>query len=362
MPEFNAPKRKKHKLNAYEIDANKKTNAVEFKVSKGKPKHVKPSRNQAKKQEQYSREALYQVPPTALAKRRPKAPPKKVRRKRRSGNRMLYYILFAIFVVATVSILSVTILFNAERIVVEGSSKYTDEQLIEASGLSGNENLVRLDVSDARKRILEKMVYIDDIEIRKDFPSTITFAVKGAVPMADIYWNNKYYVVSHNMRILEIDNQAQQNITVVDGIEAAENLIEGDYFTAADEAQVELLNSIEAALEEVGLKNITEINIADKLDITLWYDGRIELMLGSTQQLNEKFIIAKTLIETQIGENERVSLLLTNTEKVAQRNITEATISEETPEEINSDGEIGSDGEENSETENTDDYVEDNAE
>ena len=342
MPEFNKPRKRRKKLNVKTLKVDKKTNTVKYKT--GTPSGRKPTPRQQRQQEIYSREALHEVPPTQLARRKPQPQKKAPKRKRRSGNKILYYVMLGIVIVATFSILSVTVLFNAEKMTVEGESKYTDAQIFEASGLAGNENLVRLDTKSAEIKVLDKLVYIDKVEIRKVFPSTITFVITGAQPVYNVFSDNKYYVLSRNGRILEISDSPKEGAIIIDGMKPAEGAIVGGFMETEDPSQLELLEKIEKTLIDTGLDNITEINIADKLAVTMWYDGRIELILGSTQQLNEKFVIAKELVENEIGKNERVSLLLTNTEKIAQRNITEAPVTEAKPEEISSDGDISSDG------------------
>lgn len=343
MPEFNKPRKKQRKLKVKELKVDKKTNSVRYKPSS--PSRRKPTKKQLRQQEIYSREALHEVSPTQLAKRRTPPPPKKAgRRKKHSGSKIIYYIFFAIVIVATFSILSVTVLFNAEKMTVEGESKYTDAQIFEASGLVGNENLVRLDTKSAERRVLDKLVYIDNVEIRKSFPSTITFVITGAEPVFNVFYNDKYYVLSKNGRILEISSSPKGNAMVIDGFEPTEGAIEGGFIESADPSQLELLEKIEQTLIDAELDNITEVNISDKLAITMWYDGRIELILGSSQQLKEKLVMAKYLVENEIGKNERVSLLLTNVERVAQRNLTEAPVTEAEPEETEPDDEISSDG------------------
>ena len=52
---------------------------------------------------------------------------KKAKKRRKRGNFVIYYIMLAIVAFIIFAILSVTVLFNAEGIVVEGETVYSDE-------------------------------------------------------------------------------------------------------------------------------------------------------------------------------------------------------------------------------------------
>lgn len=284
---------------------------------------------QKKKQRKISEETKKQMPPQSPArkkredelKRREKEA-EKARKRRRRGNYVIYYVMLGVFVFLVFAIMSVTVLFNANKIVVEGESIYSDEEIIAASGLKGDENLVRLSTSGIPEKILEQLVSLDTAEVIKEFPYTIKIKVTPAVPMVNFYYAGKNYVISHVGRVMQIDSKKADCMEVV-GYQPGESVEIGDYITAANPKQDELITQISAAIEKAELQNITRLDISDTLSIVLTYEDRIKITIGSVLQLDEKLKIAKELIENHIAKGEKVSLDITNIEHAVQRPLTE---------------------------------------
>lgn len=284
---------------------------------------------QKKKQRRISEEARKQMPPQSPArkkredelKRREKEA-EKARKRRRRGNYVIYYVMLGVFVFIVFAILSVTVLFNANQIIVEGETIYTDEEIIAASGLKGDENLVRLSTSGIPEKILDALVSLDTAEVIKEFPYTIKIRVTPAVPMVNFYYAGKNYVISHVGRVMQIDSKKADCMEVV-GYQPGESVEIGDYLKAANPKQDELITEISAAIEKAELQNITKLDISDSLSIVLTYEDRIKINIGSVLQLDEKLKMAKELVENHIGKTEKVSLDITNTEHAFQRPLTE---------------------------------------
>ena len=319
----------KEELNRRLREEAGKSAARAEKLAKASKPAGKAAPAQKKKQRKISEETKKQMPPQRPArkkredelKRREKEA-EKAKKRRRRGNYVIYYVMLGVFVFLVFAIMSVTVLFNANKIVVEGESIYTDEEIIAASGLKGDENLVRLSTSGIPEKILEQLVSLDTAEVIKEFPYTIKIKVTPAVPMVNFYYAGKNYVISHVGRVMQIDSKKADCMEVV-GYQPGESVEIGDYITAANPKQDELITQISAAIEKAELQNITRLDISDTLSIVLTYEDRIKITIGSVLQLDEKLKIAKELIENHIAKGEKVSLDITNIEHAVQRPLTE---------------------------------------
>ncbi len=325
MPEFHRLN-KSHTTQMSKEELNKKLRE-EADKSAAKPVRRKSALSE-KKQQKISEQTKNQMPPRSPAKKRREEElkrrekeEKKTRKRRRKGNNVIYYIMLAIVAVIIFVILSVTVLFNCEEIVVEGESKYTDEQIIEASGLKGDENLVKLSLLGIDKKITDKLVSLDSAVVTKQFPNKIKITVTPAEPMVNFYYAGKNYVISHVGRVMEIERNAADCMEVI-GYQPGDNVVVGDYITAANPEQDETIQTISSAIEAAGITEITELDITDMLSIGLVYDERIEINLGSMLQLEEKLTIVKELAENYIADTEKVTLDVSNPERVVQRPIT----------------------------------------
>lgn len=325
MPEFHRLN-KTHTTQMSKEELNKKLRE-EADKSAAKPARKKNAMAE-KKQQKISAQTKNQMPPRSPAKKqreeelkRREKEEKKAKKRRRRGNYVIYYVMLAIVAVIIFAILSVTVLFNCEEIVVEGESKYTDEEIIEASGLKGDENLVKLSLLGIDKSILNELVSLDSAVVSKVFPNKIKITVTPAEPMVNFYYAGKNYVISHVGRVMEIERNAADCMEVI-GYQPGDNVVVGDYITAANPEQDETIQTISSAIDLVGITEITELDITDMLSIGLVYDDRIEINLGSMLQLEEKLTIVKELAENYIADTEKVTLDVSNPERVVQRPIT----------------------------------------
>ncbi len=349
MPEFHRLN-KSHTTQMSKEELNKKLRE-EVDKSASKPAK-KQSALAERKQRKISEQTKSQMPPRSPAKkkreeelkRREKEEKKAKKRRKKRGNNVIYHIMLAIVAFIIFAILSVTVLFNCEEIIVEGESKYTSEQIIEASGLKGDENLVKLSLVGINERILDELVSLDSAVVTKVFPNKIKIVVTPAEPMANFYYAGKNYVISHVGRVMEIERNAADCMEVI-GYQPGDNVVIGDYITAANPEQDETIKTISAAIDLVELDKITELDITDMLNVGLVYDDRVEINLGSMLQLEEKLTIVKELTGNYISETEKVTLDVSNPERVVQRpitphgsTVTTTTAVTELPEDSESDG------------------------
>jgi len=240
----------------------------------------------------------------------------KKKRGSRGGNYILYYVFAAIVVVVVFIILANTVLFNCSSIVVEGTERYTSEEIIEKSGLKLGSSLLSLDEVSAEQRIAEAFAYVDKVDVSKSFPTKIVITVTEAERWFAAKHGSRYYIVSRMGKI--IDEGEAGNLPVIMGF-AAEQPAVGAQLVSAVEGKNELPAQILAAAESAGLEGITVVDVTDRFELIVTVDDRITLELGLATELENKLQIAKELIATEITATESVTINLTNTEKVYVR-------------------------------------------
>jgi len=226
--------------------------------------------------------------------------------------------LFAAAAVAVVSFLSVTVLFKANKVVINGDCVYTAEQIMEAGGFSYGVNLIRFNTEEAEKNIADKLVYIDSVKIAKRFPNQITVEAANAKPEVVLFADGRYYRISGKSRILEISEtrpELDENPVVV-GYSPKDREV-GAYLVSedGDEGKTKLIFELTALAKEHNLGD-TEINLADKLDVSLTCGGRVSIKLGAPTELGEKFTVAEKMLESYIAPSEKGVLRLANPRKV----------------------------------------------
>lgn len=110
------------------------------------------------------------------------------RKRRRSRFGVLFKLLCAVAVVAALTF-GATVFFQVETIAVTGNSRYTQEEIIAASGVQTGDNLFRLSKRQISEQILHQLPYVESVSILRGLPSTLTFQVTewDAVAQVEVY-------------------------------------------------------------------------------------------------------------------------------------------------------------------------------
>lgn len=221
----------------------------------------------------------------------------RVNRRKRRSNLNTYCALAIVFVAVIVLILCMTVFFNVKEIKVSGVSLYSKEQVLAVGGASNGINLIRTNTDVIEKRLLDNLVYIDEVTVTKDYPAAISINVKEAVKAADIEYNNKYYVLSESGKILESANGSRsEGIPLVRGFEL-KSLSPNDKLESEDAFKTKILQQLMEQIKSQGFEDIRVIDLTDRTDIKLDYDGRIEIKLGSSVDLDYKLTYIKAVID-----------------------------------------------------------------
>jgi cell division septal protein FtsQ len=205
-----------------------------------------------------------------------------------------------------------TVLFNIKVIKIEGSSEYNASEIVKASQIYKGDNLVRLNTETARNRILTNLMYIDDVTIKKEFPSTIVIETVASVPAMDIQDGNEYIVVSEGLKKLSTSTEPRTDLLQVIGFEPS-TISTDTKLTSDDEQKVKILDTIYNALKDCDmLDSVISVDISDKYDIVINYSDRIFIQLGAYSDLEYKIKYSNTVITQNISEQKSGYLIFVN--------------------------------------------------
>ena len=152
-------------------------------------------------------------------------------------------------------------------------------------------------------------MYLDDVKVTKKFPSTLVITCTEAEKAADIKYKNSYYVLSASGKILETKNPAPTgDIPVVKGFEL-KSLSQGDKLASEDSFKADILKELLNELHDLKFKNIDSIDLTTRSDIKLMYDGRLEIKLGSSVDMEYKLTYLKAVIDKSITDDYEGTLI-----------------------------------------------------
>ena len=230
------------------------------------------------------------------------------RRRRKTRRKYtMYYILTAVMMLSIAAVLSLTVFFNITEITVSGDSRYSDEDIIEAAGVDIGDNLFRISVGDIKRQIIMEFPYIDEVKVRRVLPEGLHYKVSECQPAAVIERGDEYLLLSPKGRILEkLSNLPEESPRVV-GIDAAKLKI-GGYLPNKEKERLSLLLSMLDIMKTNQFEGVTVINLEDLMNIHLLYQGRVDIQLGSSVDLDYKLRAAKSIADISV-EKQTVGII-----------------------------------------------------
>lgn len=267
---------------------------------------------------------------------------RRIQRNKRNRRKKIIFrsIVGAVFLVVGV-IVGLSLFFNINKIVVSGDAVYSHETVIKASGVSEGDNLIFLSKSKLDKKISSELTYIGSVTVKRRLPSTLELVVKKTDAKLGIAMNGYFTLLDENGKVLEKDLETVGENIILLNLGEIESAELGETVVLKEEKVFTKLQDVLAECNQIGLHDISLMDISDIYNIKIVYQGRITLELGETdsENLSSKLALGKAAIEKQDEENNlyRGTINLTvdgkgywseevpTTEPVTEENTTEET-------------------------------------
>lgn len=235
--------------------------------------------------------------------------------KRRKKNNTHFVILLMLSCLIIGVILSLTVFFNVNNVIIEGDTRYTKLQICTAGDVSVGDNLFLSLGQKDRKEITEKLPYIDKIEVERKLPSTLVITVNETPAFFAIYDESQYILLDGNMKVLEKTTSILgEDVILIEGVQiessqigkqlvfkdkTLETAATGDETTETLETETtrELIDRIISAIISEEFNGLTNIDLTDRLHVKMTYDNRLVLIFGAPTELDYKFKFALKAIE-----------------------------------------------------------------
>ena len=215
-------------------------------------------------------------------------------------------------------LLAMSVFFVVTDIEVEGNARYTDEEIIQASGLEKGESLFFINRYDAASRIFSKLPYINDAMVTRELPSRVVISVTESSAMGYVTADDSYWVIDQNCKILkQIDQTELKSLIRIDGIVPIEPS-EGSVMAVSEEegAKLRYLSEILNQLLKRGMwTDVTLVDISDVTNPAFAYLNRFTVRVGEDSDLDYKFGLLQSAVE-QLAEHDAGTLDLSIDQQV----------------------------------------------
>lgn len=232
------------------------------------------------------------APHKGREKRRAAASRKARRRKRLL---LIFYLVTFLIAIGAAVVLSITVLFRIDTIQVTGQSRYTEQEIVQMSGIKVGENLFLADTATAKQQIEEKLPYIGRAKVSRRLPAKILITVEEAEISGAVEYNGGYAIVSPEGKVLEITSAIPEGYSLIEGLDLKSADL-GKKIVYEDPEKQEMFTELAQSLAEHGIAPITRMDLTNLYDIVVEYDGRITMEFGLPSDIDFKVRFAKTIL------------------------------------------------------------------
>lgn len=207
---------------------------------------------------------------------------------RRAGTAL--YITLAVAFLLIAVFIAMAIFFNITEITVEGAKKYTQAQILEASGIEKDGSIFFLNAGEAEIAIKNALPYVDTVKIARNLPGTVTIIVTESEAAAYFTYGGSSWITDIDGRILEETSSAPANLTELRGI-AAESPDVGKNLNLSETVRLRGLKDLLATLKKSEMLDLTTwIDMTNLSAVTFEYNG-YKVNISGTDDLDFKFSI-----------------------------------------------------------------------
>lgn len=233
-----------------------------------------------------------------------------VRRRRRRGFGVLYKLL-SVIVISAAIVAALTLFFKVDGVTVSGTTQYSSEEIIAASGVKTGDNLFLLNKYEISDAIIEQLPYVSSVSISRKLPDTLVIEVTDSNQGGVIQQGRDYWVVSSAGKLLGKRAEAGSGALIL-GLTLEDPQV-GHTVAAAEGNERKLSQLLELfdALEEKGmLPGVSQIDFSQDGVISMDYAQRFTVKFAYGADFVYKLSNVNQVIE-QLEDNEQGIIDLT---------------------------------------------------
>ena len=220
---------------------------------------------------------------------------RKTIRRQRNRYRLVTFLLVTILL-AICLFISLKVLFIVHSVESVGSERYDAEEIVAFCAIPLEENIFAIDTKALETALYENFTYVENARVQRKLPDKILITVTDSVPT--YYAENMegrlstYTIYSQNFKQLTVQAAAPDGLMGITG-----NL--------TDESVKQTVNRLIAIIEENSYEGITALQVNSTSDISLVYDDRVSIKIGTMLDIEYKMKMAFHVINNELLPDDR---------------------------------------------------------
>lgn len=230
------------------------------------------------------------------------------RKKQRDGSlKGFVFSTLSFLVICAALVLGMSVFFRVSSIEVVGADRYTQEEILAASGVEEGDNLIFLNREAVAARVYAELIYIGEVKVSRKLPSTVVIDVLESGSLAVVQTDSGLWLIDRNCRLLEpCKTQNAEDYIKVMGLAAVKPKAGESLSTAEeDKSRAAFLRGILTALSVRGMTaDVDAIDLSNPLGAEFNYlDGRFKVRLGTNEKLDYKIALLAEVVQQLSGQD-----------------------------------------------------------
>lgn len=210
------------------------------------------------------------------------------------------YSPIAALLIAIVIFFGVSVFFRITQINIQGISKYSEQQILQASGVKTGDNLVFVDARQVASAIKENLPYLSDVQVEKIIPDRIDINISESQPLAAVKCSDTWWIIDQKARVLEKTDEA----TALKKIQffgiTPTAVTPGTQLQVGDNEKTALtyLTNVLTAIQNAGMSTkVGKIDLSNIGSVKFSYLGRFTVIMGTGENCDYKLVKLKNTIQ-----------------------------------------------------------------
>ncbi len=248
------------------------------------------NQNSERNQRKYHREPVFSVHDEIKRNRRIERN-RRIRRARATGRRVFTVVLSVTVVLITLLAILLAVM-RVRTVAVSGNMRYSADEILNAAELDGD-ILPFAASGSVYKKIVSACPYVNGIELKKTYPSTVEIIVTEAevVYCADIH--GRQYSLDTDLRVIEFTENSSGLINLK--LPEVVSAIEGSKIVFAEQRYDELIPTLLGELLGEGSLPYTSLDLRNRFSISCVVDGNTKIDFGDYNDITLKLKAAGQL-------------------------------------------------------------------
>lgn len=224
-------------------------------------------------------------------------------------------------------LLTILPLFRISKIVVEGNSYYSADEILSYAGISEGDEWLAIDGQKVADAIRSKGEYINRVTVSGEFPLVVRISIVEKNVMYTVH-NGTYYAFDDTFTVLASSKNEKDfssflyvELPSIRGIEVGYAIL-----FEQENMDMSYISILRNTLSENGLlAHTTKLDCAKKYNVSVELGGTLRLTLGKVSDLTAKLNLAERILEERKTDGAcYISLDVSDMQKSTYRIMSEA--------------------------------------